>query len=223
MGQDIFPTTLNTWIGERLRAGDPGRLDINHHIMSVYTLPLQVYCKGMKGAAPGEADDLVAGFFADRLSRSGFLDDWHISGLRLRRWLMNAFCLYVMEQRRRLRRNRSEPLSEIEPVSDVPDMARQMDQAFARSMIREALERTYQECVVEGMDRHWVAFFRHYYADEGYEPIGRELSVDAARAAVMARTVVRKFRRTLREILSRDGATEEDMDREIENLLEISS
>lgn len=223
MGQDVFPNTLNTWIGQRLRAGDPGRRDINHHIMGVYSLPLQVYCKGMRGAAPGEPEDMVAGFFADRLARPGFLNDWHASGLRLRRWLMNAFCLFVMEQRRRNQRDAAEALPNVEAAGMEPSVERQMDQAFTKSVIQEALDLTRRECASEGMDAHWTAFFLHYYADEGYEAIGVKLGVDAARSAVMARTATRKFRRALREVLSRDGATEEELDREIASLLEIAS
>ena len=87
MKQDAFPQTLRTWIGARLVDGHAGRADVNRHLMTVYLRPLKIYFMGTSERWLGEPDDVVSGFFADRLARENFLDDWIASGVSLRRWL----------------------------------------------------------------------------------------------------------------------------------------
>ena len=53
-----------------------------------------------------------------------------------------------------------------------------------------------------------------------FSKIAGEFAVDAARAAVMARTARRKFHAALVDVLTRDGVAREDVDREIQWLLE---
>src|SRR5882672_12709738 len=95
--KDVFPRTLGTWIGRKLQEGKAGRAEVNRHLMSVYAWPLQVYFRGSSDRWLGEPEDIVQGFFADRLDREEFLPGCQESGLRLRRWLMNGFCFYLKE------------------------------------------------------------------------------------------------------------------------------
>ncbi len=221
MKRDVFPTTRETWIDDRLRAGDDGRRDVNHHLMSVYSEPLQVYFKGSSSRWLGEADDIVHGFFADRLAKGRFLEDWAKSGLRLRRWLMNGFCYYLQELRSRHKRD-----GRMKEVSaDVPtqDDASALDRAFVVSVVREALKRAEAACSAEGLEQHWGAFFEHHYRGRPYSEVAAEMQTDAARAAVMARSGARRFVRALRELLARDGATPQSLEEEINVLLEAAA
>jgi hypothetical protein len=225
-GSDVFPHTQNTWIDRQLGLGEMGMREINRHLMSVYAFPLRVYFLGSSALWLGEPDDVVNGFFADRLSREDFVAKWKASGMRLRRWLMNAFCYYLMEIRKLRKRNSAagelpENLPD-EPItfSGNPDEA--VDRAFVVSLVRRAMETAGTRCAEEGLGEHWAVFVRHHMSEHSYAKIAPDFSVTAARAAVMARTAGRKFRESLRELLTADGASPERVDQEIAALLEIA-
>jgi len=225
MKKDVFPRTLNTWIDLKLRAGESGRAELNHYIMLVYADPLRVYCLGSSARELGEAEDLVQGFFADRLGRAAYFDGWRESGLRLRRWLMNGFGFYLKELRReRRRQNQSHPLEEAEEPSDGGSsqaVESEMDRAFAVSVVRQALEETRKACESKGQSKHWNIFYRHYYEGRAYAELTPELGLAPAQAAEMARTAAVKFKGALRDILASDGALESEIDAEIDSLLAI--
>jgi DNA-directed RNA polymerase specialized sigma24 family protein len=221
MKPDAFPNTLNTWIGNKLGAGIDGRQDINRHIMEVYGWPLLVYLRGHSGRHLGEPEELIHEFFADRLDRQDFFVQWQQSGLALRRWLMNALNFYLKEHRRRLT-SREKPGTEITSdlyVTDArPEQA--MDRAFAQSIVAEALNKSREHCEANGLGAHFTIFMQHFYEGRRYEDIAPDHGIDAARAAVMARTASRAFRTVLRDMFDRDGTAPEDIDREIQTLRE---
>lgn len=219
MKQDAFPNTLNTWIGNKMDAGDLGRRDINRHIMEVYGWPLLVYLRGHSGRHLGEPEEIIHEFFADRLDREDFFTQWQQSGLHLRRWLMNALNFYLKEHRRRLN-TREKPASEIaedlKTTNERPEMA--MDRAFAQSIVAEALTRACEQCEGQGLGPHWAIFIQHFYHGRKYEDVAPDFDVDPARAAVMARTASRTFRSVLRDMFDRDGAAPDEIDQEIHTL-----
>ena len=88
---NIFPATSATWLESQVRCADePARERARRHVMAVYFHPLVVYVKGSSYRGIGDADDLVAGFFADRLERGDYLEKWLVSGAPLRAWLMRV-------------------------------------------------------------------------------------------------------------------------------------
>jgi len=224
--EDVFPTTLNTWIDLRLREGERGRAEINRHIMSVYAGPMRVYCLGLREPQLGEAEELVEGFFADRLARADYLQEWRTSGLRLRRWLMNGLIFYVKELRRERRKDaRLQDLEALElPAADdsAGRVEAEMDRAFAASVVREALRATREACAAKGLSPHFEIFHKRYYEGLSYADFTAGYGVDADRASEMARTAAGKFRAALRDILASDGARESEIDAEIQTLLEVS-
>jgi hypothetical protein len=226
MKKDVFPSTLNTWIGERLREGDRGRPELNRYVMQVYAEPLRVYFLGARDRSLGEPEEVVEGFFADRLGREGYFREWEASGMRLRRWLMNGFGFYMKELRREKRKDgRSREIDETnEPQSE--DSAKQveaeMDRAFAASVVREALRQARDACRDKGLSRHWDVFYKRYYEGLSYADFVKEYGIDADRASEMARTAAGRFRAALREVLASDGARESEIDEEIRGLLEAS-
>jgi hypothetical protein len=220
--KEAFPTTQQTWIGQTLVQGDRGRANVNRHVMEVYSWPLTVYYRGTRDRWLGEPDEIVQGFFADRLARSGFFTDWQRSRLPLRRWLINAFCFYLSEMRRRSKRDRSaQELGESAATTE-SDPGTTMDRAFVVSIVRAALSTAENRCKAEGLDAHWRIFMRHHHNGEAYQHIAADADIGPARAAVMCRTASRKFRSALRDMMARDGAPQHQIDREIQSLLEIS-
>lgn len=213
---------MSTWIAARMGDGVEGRADVNRHIMAVYDWPLRVYFMGSSERWLGEPEDVVGGFFADRLGRSEFLNEWRSSGMRLRRWLMNAFCFYMMELRRQKARDRRAGELDQEPVAfrGSPEVA--VDRAFKVSLVREALRVAQEVCDDLRLTEHWNIFVAHYLNSRDYNDIAREFGVTPERAAVMARTASRKFRTAIRDLLAGDGTPDEHVDQEILDLLEES-
>jgi DNA-directed RNA polymerase specialized sigma24 family protein len=215
---DVFPATMVSWIDERLGTGPNGRLEVNRHIMGVYNWPLRVYFMGTRDRWLGEPEDVVQGFFASRLAKEDFLSQWRASGMKLRHWLINAFCFYLKEMHRARRRDARHVAQADEPAVEHKPSAT-FDRAYVVSVVREALRRTQEVCEREKLTQHWEIFLRHFYQGQAYADFAREFGVDAARAAVMARTARTKFQATLRAMLARDG-TGQDPDDEIRDLLE---
>lgn len=207
MPSDVFPQTLSTWIRDRLLDGSGGgRREVDRHVMEVYAFPLRVYFLGTRDRALGEPDEVIQGFFADRLARPEFFAQWQASGLPLRRWLMNALNFYLKELRRQ--NQRGHPGGEAdtsEPEAPGADPAAEVDRAFVVSMVRAALRNVQRDCDLNGLGPHWTSFFEHFSLDRAYADIGKDLGVDAARAMVMARTVRHRFQAELRRMLSIDG------------------
>ncbi|MBX3382556.1 MAG: hypothetical protein KF864_03505 [Phycisphaeraceae bacterium] len=219
---NVFPVTQCTWIDRELQDGRQGRLNVNRHVMDVYAWPLKVYFLAFRDRWVGEPEDVIQGFFASRLSKDGFFEDWRASGKRLHRWLMNGLCFYVKElHRERMRLQREVP--------DIPDdgyddsaAADTMDRAFVQGIVREALVDAEAMCATRSLQTHWKIFVDHYIRGHTYEQIARTHGVEPTRAVVMARTATRKFQGALRLLLERNGSAVEELDTEIEILLNIA-
>ncbi|MCI0365896.1 MAG: hypothetical protein L0Y44_00030 [Phycisphaerales bacterium] len=224
MASDVFPATLNTWIGGELNRGSSGRLKVNQYLMSTYAWPLRVYYLGTNLRWLGEPDDVIGGFFASRLAQGEFFGKWQASGIRLRRWLMNSFSYYLMEMRREHRKQRTAVEAIDEPVTFSGDPNAALDQAAAVAFVRQAMLEAQKVCESDDLGDHWQIFLRHHLEGAPFADLGKEYGVDAARATVMARTATRKFRAALRDVLERDGVAPERIDEEIQMLVkEIGS
>lgn len=211
MPADVFPQTLSTWIRDRLTDGTPGgRRDVDRHVMDVYSHPLRVYFLGTRDRSLGEPDEVIQGFFADRLARPDFFAQWQTSRLALRRWLINAFNFYLKELRRQNRRGHptGDPARE-DTGGLVGNPEVEAERAFVVSMVRAALRNVQRDCEFNNLHPHWTSFYEHFYLGRAYVEVGRDLGVDAARAMVMARTVRNRFQAELRRMLSIDGAAGE--------------
>jgi DNA-directed RNA polymerase specialized sigma24 family protein len=222
MPGDVFPRTLETWISIKLNEGPQGLRAINRHVMAVYAEPLRVYFLGCSERSLGEPDEVINGFFASRLDDPEFLVKWQRSGKRLRRWLINALHFYLKELRRQKIRA-SAPAGEAEePVTFDGDPHAAVDRQFMIALVRQALRETHDRCLEENLGQHWQVFVDHHCRGMPYAEAAGGVDVDPARAEVMGRTVARRFRAVVRELLVSDGATPEEVDREIQSLLEAS-
>ncbi len=220
---DHFPPTLMTWLRGVVARGDAGALEAARHVMEVYAWPLSVYFKGSSFRWLGDADDVVRGFFADRLSREEFFERWLESGRRLRHWLIVAFKHYLYETARSRRRDgRAGPMDGGGDLASEPDgeTLRGFWREMARSVVARAMDRAESRCAEDGLAEHWVVFRRHMVDGASYSAIELETGTPPARAAVMARTACNRFRAALREGVSWPGASETEIDAEIASLME---
>ncbi len=219
---NAFPSTMQEWIVARLEAGSDGRSDVTGHIMDVYSGPLQVYWLGSSFRTPeSEAGDVVAGFFADRLSRENWIRSWPSSGLRLRRWLMNGLLMYLHEQHRSANRDARVPDPTYLTHHGDSDAAIEYERAWAKQLVANACLEASHRCDAAGLGPHWDVFHRHYLLGECYGDIVRSTKMTARQAEVRCRAAKSRFVAALRESLRQDGAHEDELDDEIRSLMEV--
>lgn len=222
-GTDHFPPTPRTLVHDALDRGDHAGLAA--HLMTVYERPLMVYFSATSFRDLGRPREVIAGFFADRLSRTSWLEDWRaacaLHEIPLRRWLLNALNFYLKEEARRLARNRR-----TQGTGDVPDIASdgsgaqaQFEREAARSIAAEALRRTRVACDAAGQARHYEVFVKHCVDGQTYETLGPLMGLSETQCAGHVRTVSVKFRHALVETLLDEGADPHDLDAEIVRLL----
>ena len=219
--RDVFPNTMGTWIDQRLAEGAPGRELVNTHVMSIYAHPLKVYFLGSSLRSLGEPDEMVDGFFASRLSREGYFEQWRESGLRLRRWLMNGFLFHLREEIRRQRRDGKSSLGQdpVMPGGSGPDD--DFDRAWAIAMVRDAWTDAARSCEQDGFGDHWRLFIRHHVDKLPYKEFVHEFDVTPSQAAVMVRTATGRFKTAVRDRILMDGVHENDVNDELQRLMEI--
>jgi hypothetical protein len=216
----VFPSTALTWIDQHLDGGDAGRAEINRHLMDIYAVPLRRYLVRTPYRTLGDPADLVAGFFAERLARPRFLQEWRLSGKRLRYWLCNALVFFLKESAREGRRDARYRELAVDVPDESPSSGQALDREFALAVIRSALERTREHFEAKGSPQHFSMFHEHHADQRPYVELAAEHGVSPARAQVMARTGREVFRRALRDIVGRDCGRLEDVDAEIDVLLE---
>lgn len=220
LAEDAFPArTQKTWIERTLEQGTEGRRAVNRHVMDLYRDGLRAYLLGTSYRKLGDVDEVVSGFFADRLDREDYFLRWRNSAKRLRYWLINGFRYYLQELcSERKRTDRYVDLPEVLDGTG-PDPREIVDGMFGWSCLRIALERTKEKCGERGLDVHWIVFERHELGEEPYDGFVVELGVTSKRAACMNRTVRFLFRDVMRGLFHREGATEGEIDEEIEHVI----
>ncbi len=203
-----------------------GRLEVNHHVMEVYREYLENYFRSWRCASYlwlGDAGDVVAAFFANRLGRDSFFDKWQQHEMRLRRWLTNAFHFYLKEAvKSAVSPKRTVHLADYDPPARTTSQNDAvMDKTFAECVVREACRRTRAMLESEGRAAHWRVLMEHYWNDRTYSELAGEIGVSEAHVRTnMARLARERFRSVLRGIISRDGALESEVDDEIRHLQE---
>ena len=231
---DHFPSTHATWIdaqltiAERSRAaGDPaGETNavaaLRRHLMERYHGALRAYVRGSSMRAVGDADELVAGFFAERVGDPDFLRGWRASGKPLRRWMMNGISFWARGVARDRGRElgRSGGAAGPEPI-DERDAVRAFDAEWALSMVNTAHARVHADLDAEGrLDEHAI-FRRHVVHGERYESIAAELGVSRQDCANAVRRVGARVRDALREALVDDGVPPADVEEAVLEVMRI--
>lgn len=222
MPNDHFPDTQSTFIFNCLGSQPPREAELRRHLMSVYAAPLRAYFMGTSYRKLTDADEIINGFFIDRLGRSNFIPDWRSSGMKLRRWLMNAMHFYLKEYTRSLKRFGSAggEMLEAHPASE-DELAAAMDREFVRSVVRRAMAIAEESCSRDGFGQHYMLFCQYYIEARSCDELGARTGLGAERVWVMVRTGQRRFVRALRDLLADDGVPPERVDEEIAALLAV--
>ncbi len=221
--------------------------ELNGHVMRRYAGPLSAYVRASSLRGVEEPDELVNAFFASRLSRDGYLAKWRTSGLPLRRWLVNGMLLHARERARsrRMVAGEAERVAATDPASlerHEPSAYQTFEREWARHVLSEAAARAERQLVAEGRADAWHAFRRHVIDGVPYANVAEGIArgggageaddsrtadgVDKAAKAESARTLARlghaRFERALREILTQESVSPEDVDVELAWIYEVS-
>ena len=175
-----------------------------------------------------DADDLVHGFFANRLSNSEYLKSWLTSGLRLRQWLRNGLHFYVHE----LRRQNAAQLGKLGPhigdqalPEEVPSEGAAHDHEFERAWALAALDLAMKE-TKEGLEKRnrrdeWEMFCSHHVEGVPHAIIGERFQLSTAQVAQRTFAVGAQLRDELYGILRKDGALRSEIDVEVRSMMEV--
>ena len=250
---DHFPSTHATWIdaqltvieecGEAPAAAQAQRAEramasLRTHLWERYHAPLRAYVHGGSLRRAGEPDDLVAGYFADRVTAPEFLREWRRTDLPLRRWMMNGLGFYARGVVRDRMRDRLRTFTDAgagaatgagttgagEPsgtglgealdafAADDRTAEDAFDRAWAIAVLDAAHAQAHAELADEGRLDAYEVFRRRVIEGEGYETIGPAVGMDAPQCAGATRLVSQRMARALREVLRAEGVRESEMD-----------
>ena len=222
-----FPETQTVWIADRLSEGEAGLMLANGYVMESYVRPLSIYCSkiGLARSVRIDADDLVHGFFANRLSNSEYLKSWLTSGLRLRQWLRNGLHFYVHELRRQNATQLGlhiggQALSE-EVLSEGAAHDHEFERAWALAALDLAMKETKEELETRNRRDEWEMFWSHHVGGVPHAKIGERFQLSAAQVAQRAFAVGAQLRDALCGILRKDGALSSEIDLEVRSMMEV--
>ncbi|MFZ9916140.1 MAG: hypothetical protein ACO3IB_12520 [Phycisphaerales bacterium] len=230
-GFDHFPSTEWTWLATRvMEASNDARIaaELRARVMERYAEPLRIYAKGTSLGWLDDPEALVNGFFASRLARDEYLLKWFESAKPLRRFLANGMLLYLREERRaRMRRERRDGAS-LDAMHEqgadaliAPDDSRafrELERAWARSVLGEACDRARAELEAAGRGVAWRVFERHFIDGIPYDDIARQLDIRPESARPAARLAQAKVRDWMRWLLALEGVSERDMDAALDDV-----
>lgn len=224
---DHFPSTHATWIGAQLTmmeeagagapAGQAAHRSLAGYLMERYREPLRAYVTGSSLRELGEADELVAGFFAHLLDTHESLMRWRTSGLPLRRWLMHGMAFHGRSIRKDRQRNRERASLDAlaaagaEPADDV-DGVHAFDRAWALQLVNEAHRVAHAGCAERGLLDEYEVFRLHVSEGLPYAVIAPRTGRTAQQCANATRRVGALLRDALRDLLRGEGVAPGELD-----------
>ncbi len=228
-----FPSTHDTWILDQLRAVGEGSAfqaaeaaqQLRTHIMVRYREPLLAYAQASSFRSLSTPEDLVHGFFVERLQDVAYLRTWSGTGLKLRRWLCNGLLLHmfnVAKQRRRDARAldaageaaRQAPAQE--PAAD-----HAFDRAWARGVIERAVQASEQAMRAEGRQEAWTLFVRHAIDGLSQAAAVAEAGLSEGEGKARLRMAVRRFRDAVAAELISEGVPPAQVQDEAQAILSV--
>ena len=222
-----FPETQTVWISDRLSEGEAGLMLANGYVMESYVRPLSIYCSkiGLARSVRIDADDLVHGFFANRLSNSEYLKSWLTSGLRLRQWLRNGLHFYVHELRRQNATQLGLQIGGQALPEEIFSEGAAHDHEFEKAWALAALDLAMKE-TTEGLEKRnrrdeWEMFCSHHVEGVPHAIIGERFQLSTAQVAQRTFAVGAQLRDELYGILRKDGALRSEIDVEVRSMMEV--
>jgi len=210
-------------------------------VMARYWKPVYAYLR-RKGMGNEEAKDLTQGFFAEVVLGRDLIQQADRARGRFRTFLLTALDRFVTSDYRKraacIRRPEGGILA-LDAMADgpppVPARSAKPDEAFAHAwalqLVEDVLEAVEAACRQAGQVQHWEVFRRTVVAPalSGAEApamsrLCEELGIEGpGRASNMNVTVKRRFRSVLRARVRESVESDDEVEREIRDLMEILS
>jgi len=208
-------------------------------IMARYWKPVYAYLR-RKGNDHDKSADLVQGFFIKVIERD-LIQQADPDRGRFRSLLLTALDRYVRDEYEKETTHKRRPdggvnsLDAFEVPPPLPAMEASPQQAFvyawASQLLDEVLADVEAQCLQTGQQQHWEVFRQTVVEPtlSGAEippmpTLCRELDIGTPKqAAAMNVTVKRRFKRVMRAYVLEFVASEEEVDSEIGDLMEILS
>ena len=192
-----FPSTHATWLVTRIEDG--GEISLREarvHLMRRYRDALVAYAASSRLANIDEPEELVHGFFAAKSGDARFLGEWRLSGLPLRRWMLNGLIFHargVVRDRARDSARRQEASAEL-LAAPIPDAERTFERAWALALVEAACRAAHAGLSADGRERAYDCFHRHFFDSVGYARLASEHGVDEKTVASEVRLATRRAR-----------------------------
>jgi hypothetical protein len=229
---DHFPSTHATWIVSQLASlsstdttdAAQAAQELRTHIMARYREPLLAYATASSFRFLGTPEDLVHGFFADRVARPDYLREWRGSGARLRRWLCNGLLLHMFDVAKRARREQrlQQELAQFAKVGaggTAPDRA--FDRAWAEGILERAAQTTERQLNDRGRTDAWIIFRRTVIDGERVIKVRTDLGLSEGEAKARVQLATRHFREAVSAELMSEGLPPSQVAMEAESIVAV--
>lgn len=230
--KELFPNTL--WaVVSRARHGSASALET---LFSTYREPLLVFlrCRGMPHQ---DAEDTVQGFAEHLLERDFLANVAPVKG-RFRTFLLTALQRYLADTHARdtaakrgggrptvsLDETDAEGRPQREPTAPNARPDLEFDRAWARTTLRNALQRLAAECASKGKAGLWLALEPALFADEttaSYADLAQEIGLSVGAIKMAMQRLKRRLAGLIREAILRTVDNPEDLDDELRYLLSL--
>lgn len=208
-----FPSTHATWLVTRIEDG--GEISLREarvHLMRRYRDALVAYAASSRLANIDEPEELVHGFFAAKSGDTRFLGEWRLSGLPLRRWMLNGLIFHargVVRDRARDSARRQEASTEL-LAAPTPDAERAFERAWALALVEAACRAAHVGLATDGRERAYDCFHRHFFDSVGYARLASEHGVDEKTVASEVRLATRRARAEAEALLRDELGTADE-------------
>jgi len=217
-----FPATEWTKILSPLR-----RENVYSELYTKYWKPLYFYLRG-RGFSNEDAKDLVQGFFTDKILGQELIQKADRARGRLRNFLLTAVKNYAIIMQRGKRAQQGLDEKTEKPIKSDPET--EFNRAWADELLQEVLKELKTECSRKGKTIHWQLFHKWLLEPDveadnvRLADIGVKYGVaNASKAYNMISNIKERFRTILRNHLLVLLDSDEEVDAEIANFIDLFS
>ena len=237
----VFQTTHWTELLQLQTANENERRQQMGELLSKYWKPVYCYLR-RKGHNSEDAKDLIQGFFQEIILGGHLVQRAQKSKGRFRTFLLTSLDHYVNNKHHYETAKKRRPAEGVIPLdsfdsSKIVDPDQNMspldafNYAWASELLRKACNEVKEICCSSGKDLHWKVFQKKVLSPildgtpvPGLGDICSELGVrDQSKASNMIGTVKRIFRSTMNRNLRQLVESDDQIDQEFNDLMEIFS
>ncbi len=236
----FYPTTAWSEIDRAGHSDGPATRKVLEGLLQKYYPPLQAELVRSFRVSEDRAQDWLQSFVWKKVLLQNLLARAERGRGRFRTFLINALLNFVRDEIDHAGRQRRSPsggtvsteeMGEAEPAAEGASPGSEMDRAWGRGIVAQAIELVRTECEAKGDHRGWEVFRVRLLAPalDGsekpaykklYAQLGFQSDAEAGNALITAK---RRFFRSLRSVVGKYCRTEEEIDDEIRELMAIFS